>query len=358
MAYWAEVLTLEYRAKYVVQVNSLWSHKQLIGYIVALIICAAIPLFVSSPYYLDLFIITIVNAALGIAFILTLRTGLMNLGLAAFWGIGAYSSAVLTAKFNLSFWLSLPASVLITVIIAFLVGYFLIRSGGGGFGFVMLSSVIGMLFSVVVGSINYLGGYSGIPDIPIPNPINLPFLPAIEFVSKIPFYYLALVLLIVVILICKSFYLGWAGRAWNAIGLNSRLAESLGINVFRYKLLSFVISSALAGLIGCFYAQYEGFVIPDTFSMWVNVYIQIYAILGGLGYGIWGPLVGSTAYTYLLDITRSKEAFTPVFLGSLLIVLILFLPQGILGLTQWRTPVLERMAKLKLIFSSNHNRKG
>jgi branched-chain amino acid transport system permease protein len=335
-------------------IQSLSGRKSLVASIVAVIIFAVIPLFVRSPYYLDLLIITMVNTVLAIAFIMTLRTGLMNLGLAAFWGIGAYASATFTTRFNMSFWESLPLSVLITIVFALIIGYFLIHSGGGGFGFVMLSSVVGMLFSVTVGNIKFLKGYNGITDIPDPTPIHLPFLQPIEFVSKIQYYYLGLILLLVIILISKAFYSAWTGRAWNAIGLNPRLAESLGINLVRFKLLSFVLSSALVGMIGCFYAQYEGYVIPGTFSMWVNVYIQIYAILGGLGYVIMGPLIGSAAYTYLSDITRNLQEYTPVFLGVLLILLILFLPKGLLGLLQWRSEVVDKINKLKRKLFPNH----
>jgi branched-chain amino acid transport system permease protein len=306
-------------------------YKPVVGPVIGLVVLGCIPFVVTSPYYLDLYIISMVNAGLAIGFVMTLRAGLMNLGLAAFWGIGAYSTAVLTSYYGMSFWLCLPLSVLITAVFAVVIGYFLISGGGGGFGFVMLSSVVGMLFAVTVGNIRYLGGYNGIADIPKPDPIDLGFF-QVSFATKVPYFYVAFVLLIAVILVSKAFYSSWAGRAWKAVSLNPRLAESLGINIFKYKLLSFVLASILVGLMGCFYAQYERYVVPNTFSMWVNVYIQIYAILGGLGHAILGPIVGSGAYTVLTHYTRSMQELTPIFLGVLLILLIMFLPQGILGL--------------------------
>jgi branched-chain amino acid transport system permease protein len=321
-------------------------HIKLIGSIVVVILFALIPLFIHSPYYLDLPITVIVNAILAMTFIMMLRTGLISLGIVAFWGVGAYASAILVMKLGLSFWLSLPASALITGVIALGIGALLIGSGSGGLAFVMLSSVIGMLFTVVIGNIAYLGGYSGIPNIPPPNPIRIPFLPPIEFVSKVQYFYLALVLLVVVILISKAFYWAWTGRAWTAVGLSPRLAESIGINVFRYKLLAFVVASSIAGLMGSFYAHYQGFILPDSFGMWQNIYVQLYAILGGMGYAILGPLLGSAVMTFLPEFMRIANVIAPIITGAILILLILFLPQGLLGLLEWRTVAVERAVKI------------
>lgn len=150
-------------------------HKRLLIFILAFILCAFIPVFVQSPYYMDLFIIMIVNSVLAMSFILLLRTGLINLGLAAFWGIGAYASTILATKLGLSVWLAMPLAVVISIIFALLIGSFLIGKGSTGFAFVMLSSVIGMVFVVIVGNIPFLGGYMGITKVPKPDPIALPF---------------------------------------------------------------------------------------------------------------------------------------------------------------------------------------
>lgn len=335
-------------------------HKRLFSLIVAVIIFALIPLFVHSPYYLHLIIMMVVNAILAMAFIMMLRTGLINMGLVAFWGVGAYASTMLVMKLHLSFWLSLPASALITGLIALGIGYLLIGSGAGGFAFVMLSSVIGMLFTVAIGNISFLGGYNGIANIPPPDPIRIPFLPPIEFVSKAPYFYLALFLLVVVILLSNAFYSAWTGRAWTAIGLNPRLAESIGVNIFRYKLLSFVVASSILGLIGSFWAHYGGFVIPTTFSMWGNIYVQIYAILGGIGYATLGPLAGSAVMTFLPEMIRMTQEVAPVFTGAILVLLILFLPKGLLSLVDQQGVIGKNVIKLgKAIgFSLSNRRKA
>jgi branched-chain amino acid transport system permease protein len=312
----------------------------------AIVLAAFLPTFFPSPFYLSLFIVVIVNAVLAMTFIMMLRTGLISLGITAFWGIGAYTSAILVMKLHLSFWLSLPASAIITGIVALGFGYILIGSGSSGLTFVILSSVLGMLFSVVVGSIDAVGGYDGIQNIPPPNPIHIPFLPPIVFDSKVQLFYLALVLLIIIVLIIKAFYAAWTGRAWIAIGLSPRLAESIGVNIFKYKMLSFVLSSAIAGLIGSFYAHYSGFLIPNNFGIWQNITLQINAILGGTGYVILGPLLGSTVMTLLPESMRFASVLAPIVTGAILILLMLFLPGGLLGLLKWRTAVIEKITKV------------
>jgi len=251
-------------------------NKKLFGLIVIFVVIALIPAFVESPYYLDLFIAMMVNSVLGMMFIMGLRAGLINMGIIPFFGIGAYASATLATKVGLDVWLCIPLAALITMAFALIIGIVLIGSGSGGLTFVILSSVIGMLFNVVVGNIRYLGAWDGIPNIPPPTPINLGFM-TIEFTSKIPFFYLGMAYLLIIILIIYAFYAACTGRAWSAIGMSPRLAECLGVNLFRYKLLAFVMTCTICGLIGTFYAHYQSFIIPDSFSMWQNIYVQIYA---------------------------------------------------------------------------------
>lgn len=325
-------------------------YKRPVSLIGAIVICALIPLFVHSPYYLDLLIMVLVNTILAMTFIMMLRAGLISLGLAAFWGVGAYASAMLVMKLGLSFWLSLPISALITAVIALGLGYLLIKNVG--FTFLIITAVIGMLFVVAIGNASFLGGYSGIADIPPPDPIRIPFLPPIEFVAKAQYFYLALFLFVVVVLICKAFYSAWTGRAWTAIGLSPQLAESLGINVFRYRLLSFVVASGIAGLIGSFYAHYQGFIIPDTYGFITTIYVQIYAILGGIGHAVLGPVVGAVVMTFFPEYMRITQEFSPIFTGVLLVVVVIFLPGGLLSLLDRRTTATERVTRIGKVIKS------
>jgi len=336
--------------------NIFSGRKRFIYPIIGLIIFSLIPLFVHSPYYLDLFIIMIINAVLGMMFIMGLRVGLINMGIIAFWGIGAYASALLATKYNVNVWLCLPIAALITGIFALALGAILMRSQSSGLAFVMLSIVIGMVFNVAIGSLSFLGGWNGIPNIPPPNPIKFPFLAPIEFVSKVPFFYLGLLIFVIIILISYAFYASSIGRAWRAIGMSPRLAESTGVDLFKYKLLAFVLSASLCGLIGAFYAHYQAYLLPDYFSMWQNIYVQIYVILGGPAFAFLGPIIGAGVMTFFPELIRNAREFAPVFTGIMLVLLIMFLPEGLLGLGKYRGNVTRGIAKLSSILERKARR--
>jgi len=317
-------------------------HKKTIGLLVLLIMGSLIPVFVASPYYLDLIIIWMLNSVLAMTFLLMLRTGLISMAIVAFYGIGAYASTMLVMKLGLTFWLSLPLSALTAIVIALIFSLPLIKYTG--FTFVILTTVIGMVFGIAVGNIKWLGGYSGISGIPPPDPIKISFLPPLEFVSKVHFYYLAFFLSVISILVMCAFYAAWTGRAWTAIGLNQRLAESLGINVFRFKLAGFLVASGISGLLGSFYAHYQSFIQPESFGIFSTIYLQIYAILGGIGYPITGPIFGTAVMTFIPEVLRITREAGTIFLGALVILLILFLPKGLLSLVE--TPIFKRVSTL------------
>lgn len=272
------------------------------------------------------------NAVLAMTFIMLLRTGLISLAIAAFWGIGAYTSATLVMKCGLSFWVSMPAATAVTGITALGVGYMLVRNPG--FGFLILTAIINMAVVQIAGNIHYLGGFEGIDGIPPPDPLNLGFIPPVEFLLKIPYYYLILALSVIVVIVYSSFYSAWTAKAWAAIGLNVSLAESLGINAFRYRLLAFVVASATDGLMGSFYAHYMGSITPTAMGIFKTIDIHVYAILGGINFSFAGPIVGSLIMTFIPEFLRITEKIEPILTGCFLILLILLLPGGILSLTK------------------------
>jgi branched-chain amino acid transport system permease protein len=322
----------------------LLNHGRLVGFVILAIAFALVPLWVKSPYYIDLLIVVMINAALAMTFVMMLRTGLISLCIAAFWGIGAYASAMLALHGHLSFWLSLPLATLITAAFAFVIGYVIIKNAG--FTFIILTTVIGMLFVVVVGNIPWLEGYSGVPGIPPPDTLDLGALGSIGFDEKVDFFYLALFLFVVIVTVINAFYSSWAGRAWNAIGLNPRLAQSMGVDVFRYRLLSFVIGCAIAGLVGSFYAHYQTFIIPTAFNLFPKtIYIQVYAILGGVGYATLGPIVGSALLTFFPELVSVAEEKSIIIVGAMVVLVILFLPRGLLSLSEYTPRIVERVRK-------------
>ena len=300
----------------------------------AVIVCAvalALPSLLGDSYYLHLLILAGMNAVLAMTFVMLLRTGLVSLAIAAFMGIGATTTAALTVKLGWSFWAALPASVVATALIALIVGYPLLKNAG--FTFVLLTAVLGMLIPQIFGSVDYLGGFSGLQGVPAPDPISIGSL-TVTFGSKSSYYYLLLALFAIVTFVFWRLYKARTGRAWMTIGLNPPLAESTGVDVFRYRLLAFVIASAAAGLMGCFYASYIGSVVPTQFTVFKTIYIHIYAIMGGIPFALLGPFVGAAFLTWVPEFLRGVPYLEPIIMGVLFILLILFLPDGLLSLVR------------------------
>jgi len=308
--------------------------KRIIGLTVLTFILAMVPLIVKSPYYMHLLIMVGMNAMLAMTFILMLRAGLISLGIAAFWGIGAYVSALLALRLDLSFWMAMPLSAIITGAVALCIGCVLVKNPG--FGFIIETVVLGEIAVLAFAHLPLFGGYKGIVSIPPVDPIHIPFLFSIEFVSKTASYYLILFLFLLVAIGYSAFYSAWTGRAWLAIGLNPRLAESKGVNIYRYRLLAFVVGSAGAGLAGSFYAHYYGAIAPTTFNVFKTIYIHIFAILGGVGFPVLGPIIGAFIMIVVPEVLRVAKEIEPIITGLLLILLVLLLPQGLLSLLSRR----------------------
>lgn len=298
--------------------------RQFLCATVVISIALVVPFFVTSSYQLHLVIMLCINIVLAMSFSMLISTGLITIGAASFWAIGAYTSAILVLNYDLSFWLALPLSALVTGLVALALGAVIVRTPG--VAFVVQTMVVNMIVVQALGQIDFLGGWGGVLGIPAPGPIG-----PIRFTSKVGSYYLVLSLLLFTVLCFAALYSSRIGRAWSAIRLNPRLAQSLGINLFRYRLAAFVISSMASGVVGSFYAHYFSTIEPGTFSVFKSIYVQIYGILGGLNFYIAGPIVGAFVMTLLPEFLRISKEVEPVLTGLILILIVIFLPGGILS---------------------------
>ena len=297
---------------------------QFITAVIVIVVGLLIPFFITSSYQLHLIIMLFINVVLAMSFSMLISTGLITIGAASFWAIGAYTSAILVLNYDLSFWIALPLATAVTGLVALALGAVIVRTPG--VAFVVQTMVVNMIVVQALGQIEYLGGWGGMLGIPTPDPIG-----TLRFSSKVNSYYLALFLLLIIVLAFAALYSSRIGRAWSAIRLNPRLAQSLGINLVRYRLIAFVISAMASGVVGSFYAHYFGTIEPGTFSVFKSIYVQIYGILGGLNFFIMGPIVGAFIMTLLPEFLRISKEIEPILTGAILVLLVIFLPGGILS---------------------------
>jgi len=301
------------------------------------------PLVIESPYVVHILTLSAVNVVLGIGFAMLLNCGMISLGIAAFWAIGAYASALLVMNLGLSFWLALPFSGIISGLVGLVFGSLTVQLDKGAF--LLMTVSINAILVEVFGHVELFGGWEGITRIPPPNPIPLPFHITIEFLTKTAFYYLAVFLLVLTLATSYALYSSRIGRAWRSINLSKNLAQSLGISVFRYRLTAFVVSSFFVGLVGSFHAHYTGVLTPGTFSVFRSIYVQFYAILGGPGYVLSGPTVGAIVMTLLPEYLRIVKEIEPIITGAFIVLVAVFFPNGMLGLLMRAQSLLTTIGK-------------
>jgi branched-chain amino acid transport system permease protein len=295
-----------------------------------------LPLAVTSKYQLHLVIMAAIFAILTMGLNLIYGyVGQLSLGHTAFFGIGAYTSALLALRLELGFgWTLLAAAGLAGLAGAF-IGHITLRLREAYFVIVTLS-FSEIIYLVVVNWVDFTGGPMGLPGVPSPAG-SLPGVGAWEVTSKVSYYYLTIAVLLPLVLIVYRMIRSPIGTAFVALRENEDLAASVGISAYRYAMIAFVTGAAFAGLGGSLYAHYVGFISPEVFTFHYMIMMLIMAIIGGLG-TISGPIVGSVLFTLLSEYLRVAEKLREPIFGAILMVSIIFMPQGIVPLAGrlWR----------------------
>lgn len=289
-----------------------------------------LPLVVTGSYSLHILIMIGINAILASGLDLVVgHLELLSLGHAAFFGIGAYASALLHLNLGLSFWQALPIAGLTTGLLGFLIGLVTLRLRGPYFVIVTLGFGQ-ILYIIFLNWVELTRGPMGLPGIQGP---TVPFRPDLPFDGKVPFYYLILALCLLTWLLKRQLASSYIGRAWRSIREDENLAASVGVSAFRYALLAFTIGAGLAGVAGSFYAHYILFVSPELFEFSNAVAILVMVIFGGRA-TLWGPVVGAVLFTVLLEYLRIAGGLRLPILALVLILTMMFFPGGIANMVQ------------------------
>lgn len=303
---------------------------QKVGIVLAVAAALLFPQLGVKNYYLHIAVLSLLHILLALGLnLIAGYAGQLSLAHAAFFGIGAYTTALLTLNQHWSFWLAAPIGAVVAGLVAVAIGLPTLRLKGPYF--VISSMGFGEIVRLIF--LNWQSvtrGPNGLPGIPAPDPINLGFV-KLTFESRMESYYLILFVLFGVLILYYNLVNSRIGRALRAIRNDYIAAQVMGIHIAFYRILAFAGGAALAGLTGALYSGYIRFISPDTFTSGESINILIMMVIGGMG-TIVGPIIGAVAITYLLETMRVFAEYRLVIYGLLMFIVILYMPQGVAGM--------------------------
>ena len=305
-------------------------------YVVLLAILVFVPVLFRNLYQLGVITFMLINVLLAVSCWFIMTTGQVTLGHAGFAAIGGYLSAALIARYGMGSWWSLLIAMITAGMIALVIGYITLRIKG--IYFIVATLALGEVIRVVFGAWDDpFGGLVGIMNLPPPNAIIVAGLPAIEFASKVSLYYLTLALALSGIVIMHRLNRSPIGLVFQGIRQADDLAENVGINVMRYKVLAFVIGCMFAGIGGVLYTYNVGSIQPSSFTLIQSAYYLVYVAVGG-SINVFGPILGALVLNILSEFLRPIKEFEPIVFALILIGAVLLLKSGLIGLVEmlWR----------------------
>ncbi|MEH7388194.1 branched-chain amino acid ABC transporter permease [Bacillus sp. JJ1521] len=296
-----------------------------------LLVLIILPLIFRSPYLTSVLVIIGLYGivAMGLGLLLGF-TGQISISQAAFYGIGAYTSAILTVNYHVSPWIAILAGCVISAIIAIIIGWPTLKLEENylalatlGFGFIVYIFFMQM--------VDLTGGPSGIREIP---QLSLGFF---TFDTDLKYYYLVWLVALGLLFFSAKLVSSRVGRALRAIRGSEIAAQSVGINPTKYKVKVFMLSAVFASIAGSLYAHYVSFISPSPFYVTASINFVIIAVVGGLT-NVWGGLIGAIVITGLGELVREVvPLFLPnagseyelILFGVILVATMIFMPKGL-----------------------------
>ncbi|RLG90788.1 MAG: branched-chain amino acid ABC transporter permease [Candidatus Hecatellales archaeon] len=324
---------------------------KILGVIVGLIVVFLLPLWVKNPYYLHILIM------MGIWIILVSSlnlivgyTGQVSLCHTIFYGIGAYTSAILVAKYGWSFWTALPLAGVVAALTSTLIGYPSLRLRGHYLGIATLAFavIMNMVFcnwkALTYSPTGLPGGPGFVEGVPRPEPAF--------FKSDFGYYYLTYIITLISLFIIYRLVNSPIGRAFTAIREDEELAEAMGLDVAKYKFLAFTVGCFFAGIAGSLYAHYMITVVPDTFTFLTSMDVLIGVVVGGIG-TFTGSILGAIFMVIVPEILAFPfaEAYVAalqiIIYAIVLIVVVNITPRGLAGIVKDVSKILTSSLKKK-----------
>jgi branched-chain amino acid transport system permease protein len=290
---------------------------------VAVAFLVVLPLILQDAFFTHLGIRALTYAIVVMGFSLFAGyTGQISLGHAAFFGFGAYMSGILTLQ-GVPFVFSVVLTTISVGLVGLLVGMSVLHTKGH---YLALASIaVAMIMQVIVKNIEITGGPSGLIGVPKPSIFGM------KLSSDLGYYYFVLFFLCMGFIVLQRIINSRTGDALRAIANNDLAAQSLGIPVFSYKVLSFTISTIFAGFAGALFGHYDGYADPQRLGIDLSVLFLIMAVIGGIG-SLYGAIVGAFAITIVEHYTQQFGQYNVVVYGFILALVILYLPRGLVDI--------------------------
>jgi branched-chain amino acid transport system permease protein len=303
--------------------------------LIMLVIVFLLPKIVPNDYWVHIMVLIAIMTLATSSMRAINRTGEMSLGTAGFMLLGAYSSALLTKNLGLSFWITMPLGGLFTASIAALLGYPYFRVKGVYFAITTLMT--GFVFLYLAGYLKHLtGGWQGFVFDFWPSPITIPGIGTVTFDTDISYYYLAVIIVALCLFILYRMEHSRIGLVWSSICEADNLAQSIGVNIMAHKIFVFVVACFFTGIAGALYAFYVHALSPTStpaniFHFVTSIYCVLYMVVGGEA-SFFGPIIGTALFMLIPEFSRPLQMYRPIIYGALLILIVFFMPQGLVGI--------------------------
>ena len=300
---------------------------------VVFILLALLPLVIHNDYYLNILTICLIYAALASTWNLMVGyAGILSFGHQAFYGLGAYFSAIITIHSGISPWLGLPLGGLFAALLSLAIGIPCLRLRIAPYVAIATLAFSEILLVVCKNWVSLTRGEMGLSGIPSLTGFSLGNFLTVNFGggSKVPNYYVMLGIYVLAMLAMYWLMNSRVGLALKSLREDQDAAASLGVDVTRYKLIAFLVSSFFAGVTGAFYAHYLSILAPDSvFSVGEMVEVVAITLVGGIGTFL-GPTLGAFTLIVGLELLRGLEDYRFMIYGAMLVIVVLLLPNGLL----------------------------
>ena len=308
------------------------SLKQITVGLAVLALLLIFPMVVTQIFPLQIMILVFMYAMLGVAWnIMGGYAGMFSFGQAAFFGIGAYTSSFLLMTFHVNPWIGLLAGGVVAALVAAAIGY--PCSNLRGHYFAIASIAFAEIVRVHFNNWTLVNAAEGM-SLPM---LDESFMNFMFHNSKVPYYYIMLAFLIIALVVCYFVATSKMGYYFRAIKESHDVAEVLGVNVVRYRLIAIMISAFLSAMAGTFYAQYVLYIDPESVMLLaISVQIVLLSMLGGAG-SVMGPVIGAAVLIPIAEVTRvwlghRGTGVDMLIYGFLITIISVYQPQGVWGL--------------------------